>query len=159
MWEMLQCFNDTLISSFNFVVAFCWAPVCPELVMVSQVWPEQWLIEEKDPLPKLFGSTLPTEPRMLLVCPCRAPLLVFTTVTPRTPRSFSAKLLSCWVNSSTCRCLELFSPGSGLYIFFPWTLWGWCQHISPACQNLFEEQHNPLVYQLPFSCFFHQRTC
>lgn len=63
--------------------------------------------------------------------------LTFNWVSIRTPRSFSAKLLSGWV------AWGYSSPSAGLCTSASWTSWNASQLTSPACQS-HSGQHSPL---------------
>lgn len=75
----------------------------------------------------------------------------------RTPRLFSAKLLS--IQSASSLCWGYYFPGAGFCSSFCSTSWDFWQCISPACQGPYGWQHNPPVYQLLLPLLCCLQTC
>lgn len=76
-------------------------------------------VEGKVHLPRLAGSIQDTV--------CLFATMASCWCSPWSPPGLLApfcKAAFSWVDPSVCRCMELSSPGAGLYTSFAWTAWG-----------------------------------
>ena len=89
------------------------------------------------------------QPRRLLVCfaTWAHSWLMVNLVSIRTPRSFSAKLLSSWSAPACPGAWGSSSPEAGRGISLRWTSQGSCRPVSPTCWSPSEWHHNQLAYQ------------
>ncbi|KAK4827398.1 LOW QUALITY PROTEIN: hypothetical protein QYF61_017803 [Mycteria americana] len=83
--------------------------------------------------------------------------LIFNLVCTKTPKSFSAKLLSNWLAPSIYWCMELFLLRCKTLHFMRCkeTSESSCWPISPACQGHSGWQHIPLEYQSLLLAWYH----